>query len=71
MKRISKNIAIALLGIMVWTLSKETYAQCKAVTTNPVKGEFSVNTVAVKGDGDGVATASNNKIGRASCRERV
>jgi hypothetical protein len=60
MKRITKNIAIALLGIMVWTLSEETYAQCKAVTSNPVKGEFSVNTVPVKGDGDGVATASNN-----------
>jgi gliding motility-associated-like protein len=60
MKRITKNIAIALLGIMVWTLSEETYAQCKAVTTSPVKGEFSVNTVSVKGDGDGVATASNN-----------
>jgi gliding motility-associated-like protein len=60
MKRISKNIAIALLGIMVWTLSEETYAQCKAVTTSPVKGEFSINTIPVKGDGNGVNTASNN-----------
>jgi gliding motility-associated-like protein len=60
MKRITKNIAIALLGIMVWTLSEETNAQCKAVTTSPVKGEFSINTIPVNGDGGGVITASNN-----------
>ncbi|MDZ7899036.1 MAG: gliding motility-associated C-terminal domain-containing protein [Arcicella sp.] len=60
MKRITKNIAIALLGMIIWTLSEEMYAQCKSVTTTPVKGEFSINTVSVKGDGNGVATASNN-----------
>jgi gliding motility-associated-like protein len=60
MKRITKNIAIALLGIGACLLSEETYAQCKSVTSSPVKGEFSINNVAVRGDGDGVATASNN-----------
>lgn len=60
MNRISKNIAIALLSIVVWALSKQTYAQCKAVTSDPIKGEFSINSVSVKGDGGGLATASNN-----------
>ena len=37
-------------------------AQCKVDTSDPVKGEFSINEtkVQVKGDGGGVATASNN-----------
>ena len=60
MKRISKNIAIALLSIVVWALSKQTYAQCKPVTSDPVKGEFSINNISVKGDGGGLSTASNN-----------
>ena len=60
MKRITKNIATALLGIMVWTLSEETYAQCKVDNGDPVKGEFSINTIAVKGDGGGASAASNN-----------
>lgn len=60
MKRISKNIAIALLGIMVWTLSKETYAQCKADNSSPVKGEFEISGVKIKGDGGLLSTASNN-----------
>lgn len=60
MNRISKNIAITLLGIVVWTLSKETYAQCKVDNNSPVKGEFSINNVSVKGDGGGIGTAPNN-----------
>ena len=60
MNRISKNIVIALLSIIVWTLSNETYAQCKVDNSSPVKGEFSINNVSVKGDGGGIGTVSNN-----------
>ena len=60
MKRITKNIAIVLLGIVVWLLSAESYAQCKVDNSSLVKGEFNINTVSVKGDGGGIGTASNN-----------
>lgn len=60
MNRISKNIAITLLSIIVCTLSKQTYAQCKVDKSSPVKGEFSINNVSVKGDGGGIGTVSNN-----------
>jgi gliding motility-associated-like protein len=60
MKRITKNIAIALLGIVIWTLSEETYAQCRVDNSNPVQGEFSINGIQVKGDGGNSATAPNN-----------
>lgn len=60
MKRICKNLAIALLGIVLWTFSEETYAQCKVDNGSPVKGEFTINNVSVKGDGGAVSTASNN-----------
>ncbi len=60
MKRISKNIAIALLGMMVWTLSEETYAQCRVDNSNSVQGEFAINGIQVKGDGGNSLTAPNN-----------
>ena len=60
MNRISKNIAIALLSIVVWTVSEETYAQCRVNNNNATKGEFKINNIQVKGDGGGLATASNN-----------
>ena len=60
MKRITKNIAIALLGIVIWTLSEETYAQCRVDNNNPVQGEFKINNIQIKGDGGNLSTASNN-----------
>jgi gliding motility-associated-like protein len=60
MKRITKNIAIALLGMVIWTLSEETYAQCRVDNANPVQGEFSINGIQVKGDGGNSSTAPNN-----------
>ena len=63
MNRIIRNITTILIGIVVLTfVCDKTYAQCKADNGDPIKGEFSINgtKVAVKGDGGGTITASNN-----------
>ena len=49
-----------MLGILIWALSEKTFAQCKVDNSSPVKGEFNLNNVPVKGDGGGVANVSNN-----------
>ena len=61
MNKIIKNIAAMMIGIVVWSLMpNELLAQCK---NDPnTDGQLSINgtKVVVNGDGNGVATASNN-----------
>ena len=49
-----------IIFIFLFLSSFYINAQCKSVTSDPTKGEFSISGVKVKGDGDGVGTASNN-----------
>lgn len=66
MNRIIRNITTVLVGIVVWTcLAENIFSQtgCKVENTSePVKGEFSINgnKVNVKGDGGRSLTATNN-----------
>lgn len=62
MKSILRITLIAFLFCLQICFSLPLQAQCKVDTSDPVKGEFSINgtKVQVKGDGGSVSTASNN-----------
>ncbi|PWK28610.1 gliding motility-associated-like protein [Arcicella aurantiaca] len=64
MNKIIKNITTVMISIVVWSLvSTDSAAQCKSrAAAGEVAGQLSINgnKVVVDGDGNGVATASNN-----------
>jgi Secretion system C-terminal sorting domain len=62
MKSILRITLTAFLFCLQICSSLALKAQCKVDTSDPVKGEFSINgtKVQINGDGGGVATASNN-----------
>jgi hypothetical protein len=62
MKSILRITLTAFLLCLQICSSIALQAQCKVDTSDPVKGEFSINgtKVLVNGDGGGVATATNN-----------
>ena len=62
MNKIFKTILILTVRFLAICSLHNAKAQCKVDTSDPVKGEFSINgtKVQVNGDGGGVLTAPNN-----------